>query len=203
MRLRPRARSSAIAIAPKVSINGELMAAAATERKLARNSRCAAVRKRATSHDSMPKALTMRFPVIVSCKMFCTSAIWSWPRRVVDRTRLPMRTAEKIMKGTNSNRHPGKLTTQDDHHYGGEQECEELLQEFGQHARHGELDALNVVDDGRDQCPRCVFLKEGNRAPQDRVVEIVAQVGDHAEAGMVDEIGPGVVQNSLQHGRCN
>ena len=91
-------------MAPNVSISGELMAAAATERRLARKSRCAAVRKRATSHDSMPKALTMRLPVMVSCRMFCTSAIWSWPRRVVERTRRPMRTAEKMMKGTNSSR---------------------------------------------------------------------------------------------------
>ena len=38
------------------------MAAAATERRLARKRRCAALRKRATSQISMLKALTMRLP---------------------------------------------------------------------------------------------------------------------------------------------
>ena len=90
-----------MAIAPKISISGELIAAAATERKFARNRRCAALRKRATSHDSMPKAFTMRLPVMVSCRMFCTSASWSCPVRVVERTRRPMRTAEKMMIGIN------------------------------------------------------------------------------------------------------
>ena len=38
-------------MAPKISISGELTAAAATERRFARNRRRAALRKRATSHD--------------------------------------------------------------------------------------------------------------------------------------------------------
>lgn len=59
-----------MAIAPKTSINGELRAAADTERRLARNSRLAASRKRRVSHASMQKALTMRTPVMVSCRMF-------------------------------------------------------------------------------------------------------------------------------------
>ena len=102
IRSRPSRRSSAIAIAPKMSIKGELMAAAATERRLARNRRCAAFRNRATSQDSIPKAFTMRLPVIVSCKMFWTSASWSCPFRVVERTRRPIRTAEKMIAGTNN-----------------------------------------------------------------------------------------------------
>ena len=84
----------AMAIAPKISISGELIAAAATERRLARNSRCAAWRKRAISQDSMLKAFTMRLPVMVSCRMFWMSASLSWPRRVVLRTRRPILPAE-------------------------------------------------------------------------------------------------------------
>src|SRR5581483_10098797 len=67
---RPSRRSMAIAMAPKISISGELMADAATDRKLAWNRRRAAARKRAISHDSMLKAFTMRFPVIVSWRRF-------------------------------------------------------------------------------------------------------------------------------------
>ena len=87
-------RRSAMAIAPKISISGELIATAATERKLARNSRCAASRKRAISQLSMLKALTMRLPVIVSCRMFWISASLSCPPRVVCRTRRPILLAE-------------------------------------------------------------------------------------------------------------
>ena len=53
-------------MAPKMSINGELIAAAATERRLALKRRCAALAKRAISQDSMLKAFTMRLPVMVS-----------------------------------------------------------------------------------------------------------------------------------------
>ena len=55
-----------MAIAPKISISGELIAAAATDRRLARNRRRAALRKRAISHDSILKAFTIRLPVILS-----------------------------------------------------------------------------------------------------------------------------------------
>src|SRR5207248_4588372 len=63
-----------MAMAPKISISGELSACASTTRRLARNSRLAAAAKRAFSHPSMPKAFTMRLPVMVSCKMFWISA---------------------------------------------------------------------------------------------------------------------------------
>ena len=59
-----------MAIAPKISIRGELIAAAATDLRFARNSFPAAFRKRTTSQVSMLKAFTMRFPVMVSCKIF-------------------------------------------------------------------------------------------------------------------------------------
>ena len=46
----PAAAAARCRSMPKISISGELMAAAATERRLARNSRRAACRKRAISH---------------------------------------------------------------------------------------------------------------------------------------------------------
>ena len=70
-----------------MSIIGELMAAALTERRLARNSRLAASRKRPVSQASMENAFTMRTPVMVSCRMFWISASLSCPLRVVLRTR--------------------------------------------------------------------------------------------------------------------
>ena len=42
-------------------------------------------------------------------------------------------------------------------------------------------------------------LKEGDGAAEDGLVEIVAQVGDHAEAGVIREVGSGVVADALEH----
>ena len=94
--------------------------------------------------------------------------------------------------------HPGKFPPQHDHRDGGEQKGKELLQKFRQHARHGVLHSLDVVDDGRDQRPRGVLLKKRRRAPQHGVVQIVAQVGDHAESGMVHQISAGIIENAFQ-----
>ncbi len=50
------------------------------------------------------------------------------------------------------------------------------------------------------KCAGRVLLKKGRRPPQDGVVKIVAQIGDHAESGVVHQIGSSVVENALQHG---
>ena len=49
--------------------------------------------------------------------------------------------------------------------------------------------------------PVVLLLKEGRGAPQDGVVEVVAQVGDHAEARIVHQVGAGIVADGLEHGR--
>ena len=51
--------------------------------------------------------------------------------------------------------------------------------------------------------PVVCFWKKGGRAAQHGVVKIVAQVGDHAESGMVHQISAGIVEDPLQHGRGN
>ena len=43
-----------------------------------------------------------------------------------------------------------------------------------------------------------MLLEERCRAPEDRVVHGVAQVGDHSESGVADEVGACVVENSLE-----
>ena len=57
-------------IMPKTSINGELIAVAATERRLARKRRRAALRNREISQSSVLNAFTIRLPVMVSWRMF-------------------------------------------------------------------------------------------------------------------------------------
>ena len=71
---RPIRMSKAMAIAPKMSIIGELMAKALVERRFALNRRRAASRKRLVSHASMQKAFTTRMPVMVSCSRLLISA---------------------------------------------------------------------------------------------------------------------------------
>jgi hypothetical protein len=83
----------------------------------------------------------------------------------------------------------------DDHHEG---EREELLQEIRQDRRRCVLDALNVVDERRKQRTGGVFLEESDRPAQDGLVQVVAHVGDHAETGVVRQIGAGVVADAFQ-----
>ncbi len=45
-----------------------------------------------------------------------------------------------------------------------------------------------------------MFLEEGHGAAEDGVVEVIADVRDHAEAGVVDEVGAGVVAGGLEDG---
>ena len=70
MRSLPSRSSMAIPTTPKTSISGELIAVAATERKLARNRRRAALRNREISQFSVLNAFTIRLPVMASCRMF-------------------------------------------------------------------------------------------------------------------------------------
>ena len=91
-----------MAMAPMVSINGELMDWMRTLRRLARKRRVAAFLKRRISHSSVLKAFTMRLPVTVSCRMFWISASLSWPVRVRVRTSLPILRAEVTTTGINN-----------------------------------------------------------------------------------------------------
>ncbi len=103
------------------------------------------------------------------------------------------------MTGHKQQKNPGELSAEQDNHNRCEDQREELLQELGQHVRHGELHTLDVVDDGGDQGPRGVLREEGCGTAQDRVIEIVTQVGDHAESGKVHQIGSGVVEESFEN----
>ncbi len=95
--------------APIASMRGEEMACTLTERRLARKRRRAARRKRFISQSSMPKALTMPLPVMVSCRMFWISASLSWPLRVLERTLRPIRRADEMTTGTKSSRTQASL----------------------------------------------------------------------------------------------
>ena len=45
-----------------------------------------------------------------------------------------------------------------------------------------------------------MFLEEGGGAAQHGIVNVIAQVGDHAEAAVIHQVGAGIVAYSLQRG---
>ena len=69
---------------------------------------------------------------------------------------------------------PCQFPAQQHDHESGEDQGEQLLKEFRQHAGHGKLHPLNVIHYGGDQSAGGVFLVEGRRTPQDRVVQFIA-----------------------------
>ncbi len=95
---------------------------------------------------------------------------------------------------------PGEPAAVDDDDAGEEEEGEDLLERVAEDAGHGGLDALDVVDEGGEEGAGGVLLEERHGAAHDGVVEVVAEVGDHAEAGVVDEVGAGVVGDGLDEG---
>ena len=43
-------------------------------------------------------------------------------------------------------------------------------------------------------------LEKGCRAPQDGVIQVVAQVGDHPEAGEIHQVSAGIIEDAFQNG---
>src|ERR1022692_3424532 len=158
---RPRFSRRAIPMTPKISISGELIAVAATERKFARNRRRAAPRKREISHFSLLKAFTMRLPVMASCRMFWISVVAGngLVQDVLDLGKLVLSmpgsaadTGADLARGINDHgneqqQHPRQVSAQNHNHGGYRQKSEKLQQKLGQHRGHGVLHPLYVVDD--------------------------------------------------------
>src|SRR6187402_3504 len=103
--------------------------------------------------------------------------------------------------GNEKQKDPRHAATNNDRDRDHKNEGEDLLEKFTQHARHRHLDTLDVIDECGKQRTGAMFLEERDRPAQDRVVEVVAKVCDHAEAGIVHKICTGVVANSLDHRR--
>src|SRR5215469_10753586 len=122
---RPSRISRAIAMAPKASIMGEFNANAAADRRLALNSRRAASRKRRISHISMQKAVDLG-QLVLTFACGDTNLVPDSSRRGDD-------------EGNEDQQHPAQSPAQAEDRDTYENEGEELLQELGQHARHGEL----------------------------------------------------------------
>ena len=81
---------------------------------------------------------------------------------------------------------------------GDEDQGKKLLQELGQHLRRGKLNLVDIVDDGRNQGAGGVLLEERHRAAQHRAVQLVAQVGDHSEPRVVDQVCPGIKADAFE-----
>ena len=97
-----------------------------------------------------------------------------------------------------NNQDPGQPAAKSHYYDSGEKEGKKLLKKFGQHAGHGELHALHVIDDGRQQRAGGMLLKEANGAAQRGGVKFIAEIGNHAKAGIVGQIGATEIQHALQ-----
>jgi len=64
------------------------------------------------------------------------------------------------------------------------------LQKFADDRANRNLHAIHVVDKRGEDGARGVLVKEAGRTPQRDFVEVVAQIGDGAEAGVVDQVVP-------------
>ncbi len=198
MLLRPTQSSKAMATAPMVSMSGELMACARTERRLASNSRRAACLNRIISQSSILKALTMRFPVMVSCRMFWISASLSWPLRVVCRTWRPILRAETRTTGTkSSSTHaslPPRATTTQAVKIRVKNCCRSSAstEDMANCTRSISLISVETM------VPvACCWKKETERRRM-ASYKVIAQVGDHAEPGIVHQVGSAVIADPLQ-----
>ena len=199
IRSRPISSNSAMAIEPRISISGELMANAATSRRFARNSRRAAARKRATSQFSMPNALTIRFPVMVSCRMFWISASLSCPPRVVVRTCRPIFLDEYRITGTNSSSThasfpPTRITTA---------AVKTRVKNCCRNSA-STLDMANCTFSTsltmvESSVPVVCLRKNADELRRMALYKVVPQVGDHAKTGVVHEVGSNIVEDPLQH----
>src|SRR5579883_73290 len=87
-----------------------------------------------------------------------------------------------------------------DDHADCENEIKELLQKFYLNRLHGVLDAFNVIDECRKQLAGSVLLEERDRTPQDYFIQVITQVGDHAEAGVVHQIRACIIADAFQQG---
>ena len=117
---------------------------------------------------------------------------------------LPADFSGRVQNGGNEQQqHPSQLPSKSNHYPGQKYEGKKLLQEFRQHTRHRVLHFLDIVDDGREQCAGGVFREKCRRTPQDGVIQIVPQVGDHAKAGVVYEESSDVIEDPLQYRGCH
>ena len=85
--------------APVNSRKGEVSATVLRALASERNMRISPARNRLFSNASMPKALTIRFPEIVSFRMFDTSAAFSWLLRDALFSLRPKRTSGTSTSG--------------------------------------------------------------------------------------------------------
>ena len=145
----------------------------------------------------------MRFPVMVSCRMFWISASLSCPaaRRLPHLAPDPARRGQD--DGNKEQQDPGQLAAQGHHHAGSEDQGEKLLQKLRQHRRHGKLHPLNIVDQGGNDGAGGMLLEKGDGAPQDGIVQIVAQVRDHAEAGIVHQVRSAIIEDPFEQSRSD
>jgi hypothetical protein len=189
IRLRPRSSNRAIAIAPNVSISGELMAAAATDRRLARKQ---ALRRLAESrhfprfhaeglHDAVAGDGLMQNVLHVG-QLVLPACVWSTDAAADAHGR-------ENDDWDKQQQHPGQLAAQND--------TRTAVKINVKNCCRNSASTLDMANCTRSmslmmveiRVPVVCFWKKRCRPPQDRVIQVIAQVGDHAETGVVHQVG--------------
>src|ERR1039458_2471805 len=80
---------------------------------------------------------------------------------------------------------PTEISAQSNNEDQSDDESEELLQKFADDRADRNLHAIHVIDERGEKRARGVFVKEAGGAPQRGLIEVVAQIGDCAEAGVI------------------
>src|SRR5664279_1696924 len=84
-----------------------------------------------------------------------------------------------------------------------DEEGEELLQKFADDGADGELHAIDIVDERGENGAGGVPVEEARGSAQRDFVQMIAQVGDHAEARVIHEVCAEIVAEALDDRRCN
>ncbi len=95
---------------------------------------------------------------------------------------------------------PTEMAAQADHEHHPHQKGKELLQEFADHRADRGLHFIHIVDERGKDSARGVLVKEAGGAAQSGFVKTVTQIRDHAEAGIVDQVGAQIVAEAFDDG---
>ncbi len=91
--------------------------------------------------------------------------------------------------GNKQQQRPAEVSAESDDQHQPDNEGKELLQELAEHRADRGLHLVHIVDERGKNGARGVLMKEAGGAAQRGFVEMIAQIGNRAEAGIVDQVG--------------
>src|ERR1035438_4672156 len=100
--------------------------------------------------------------------------------------------------GNKEQQRPAEISAQSNHENQPDDECEELLKELAEYGTERGLHLVHVVDERGKDGARRVLVKEARRPAHRGFVEVIAQVGNGAEARVVDQVGAQIIAETFE-----